>query len=136
MADLYENVARELSKLSSPCTSCGFCCHFDAAEHSLYASNLETFYVFDKYQAEPMLPRSEVCPFLVENKCSIRDRRMLGCRTYFRLHNKEERVKAEEIYERTLVALKKLHKKYDVNWDYQNCMNAFEEEFGLEEIAE
>ena len=129
--NLYKSVSKELSQLSAPCRACGFCCHFGEAKHYLYASTLESIYIFDKYHAKPMHPNSHVCPFLKNEKCSIRDRRMLGCRTYFRLHTKKEKIKAEEIYEHNLLILKQLHNKYKIDWNYQDCILIFQRQFGI-----
>lgn len=125
MAKIYTNLEKELSLLPSPCTSCGFCCHFNAAEHFLYASAIEIMYIFTKYKISNVPKNNEVCPFLKDNKCTIYDKRMLGCRTYYRLHTKEETIKAEEIYEKNLTLIKELHQKYKIEWNYQNCMDAF-----------
>ncbi|WP_372365685.1 YkgJ family cysteine cluster protein [Candidatus Uabimicrobium sp. HlEnr_7] len=127
MENLYHDLSEELSLLPAPCTSCGFCCHFDAAKHFLYVSTLEMVYLFDKYELNLHVKNREVCPFLSKNMCSVRDRRMLGCRTYFRLHNKQQTIASEEIYEQYLTKIKELHKKYSVQWEYQDCMNIFQE---------
>lgn len=128
----YAQVAVALARLPQPCTMCGFCCHFAANKYRLYASNLEFIYLFDKYQAPPMTIGNDVCPFLQNGKCSVHDRRFLGCRTYFRLHTKIERIQSEEIYECQLDLLKELHRKYRLDWNYQDCMPVFQEEFGLD----
>lgn len=125
IASLYEDLAKEMSQLSSPCTACGFCCNFNAAEHFLYASTLEIMYIFDKYQLDSTIINKNVCPFLKNNMCSIRDRRMLGCRTYFSKHTKEEVIAAEEIHGRYIEKFDKLHQKYQIERDYQDCMNVF-----------
>ena len=122
--NLYERLTQELATLPSPCTSCGFCCHFDKAQHFLYVSTLEMVYLFDKYEL-PEVKVDGVCPYLRNNMCSVRDRRMIGCRTYFRLHNKEQTIAAEAIYEKYLLEMKELHRKYGIAWNYQDCMNIF-----------
>lgn len=125
MENLYKNLHEDLSQLPAPCTSCGFCCHFDLAKHSLYVTTLEMIYLFDKYRVTSKVENH--CPFLRNNLCSVHDRRMLGCRTYFRLHNKEQTIAAEQIYEKYLGKIKELHLKYDMEWNYQDCMNIFQE---------
>ena len=117
----YKNVNQEIKKLPQPCEACGQCCNFGKAGHRLYASALEFMYLLDKYLVTDNC-NEDICPFLKNNKCSVRDRRMLGCRSYFCLHSAQDKIKAENIYEKNLSILKKLHLKYNIDWHYQDCM--------------
>ncbi len=72
------------------CDGCGACCHFETADHILYASALERRYLAAvsplpaSPDAEPsLLERGLRCPFQKNNRCEAREGRPLGCRLHF-----------------------------------------------------
>lgn len=126
LAILYKRIDDELACLPKPCTACGMCCHFDLAEHRLYISSLEYSYLAEKYAINEI--SGDVCPHMVNKNCTVRDRRMIGCRTYFRLHNEIDSETAEQLYEKYLKLIKDLYKKNGIPWEYRDLMSYFGED--------
>lgn len=65
------------------CLARGVCCRFEEAGHELWATGLEADYCAERHPepAEPEAPGR--CPYHVEGRCTAREGRPLGCRTYF-----------------------------------------------------
>lgn len=119
----YECFDKELSKLPQPCTACGGCCNFEKAEHRLYVTALEAAYFFSHYL--PKKASVDTCPYMESLLCTAREHRFLGCRSYFRLHNKAESEQAQALHERALTELKELHRKHSLPWRYFDVMSLF-----------
>lgn len=117
---IYKKLHEQLKSLPCPCDACGACCQFSNAEHRLYISELELTYVLKKYEIPKI--EGDVCPFMVDEKCTVRDRRMLGCRSYFRAHSQEDHVRAEALYEKALKEIKALYSQYNLKWVYKDLM--------------
>lgn len=120
LEQIYSELDSDLKKIDNPCTGCGMCCNFEKAEHRLYICSLEFLYLEDKYSK--IITEADICPFLVNSQCSVRDRRMIGCRTYFRLHSEKDRQHAESLYEIYLKKLKKLYLEEKITWEYRDFM--------------
>jgi Fe-S-cluster containining protein len=120
---IYQHLDSELSKIPQPCTGCGECCHFEKAEHRLYGSSLELAMLLDR--AGDRSKTEDRCPYQIEGKCTVRQERLIGCRTYYRLHTKEDQVKAETLYEKALDRLKALMKVEGLTWEYRDLMSCF-----------
>ncbi|MBF0196437.1 MAG: hypothetical protein HQL32_01945 [Planctomycetes bacterium] len=125
---VYEALESLWGSMSRPCDACGWCCHFDQAEHRLYTSSLELSWLLQKYPLDNK-PINDTCPFLVDNKCQARERRMLGCRTFFRQHNSQEKEKAESLYEDCLNKIKAIYQDEGLDWEYRDLMPWLKEEF-------
>lgn len=120
LEQLYNELDDDLNKTDKPCTGCGMCCDFEKAEHRLYISSLEFLYLTHKYKKKTS--QTDTCPYLIDSKCSVRDRRMIGCRSYFRLHTEKDRLYAESLYEIYLKKLKVLYATEKINWEYRDFM--------------
>lgn len=120
---IYKKLDQNLSSIPQPCTGCGECCNFSKAEHRLYGSSLELAMLLDK--AEKKSKDLDQCPYQIEGKCSIRDLRLIGCRTYYRLHNKVHQEQAEIFYEEALKAVKELLSEEGLAWEYKDLMSCF-----------
>ncbi|HHT9123956.1 MAG TPA: hypothetical protein ACFYEF_13890, partial [Candidatus Wunengus sp. YC63] len=57
-----------------------------------------------------------VCPFLKDNKCSIRNFRTFGCRIFY--CDPQYKDTSYGLYERYLLRIKKLSNKYNIGWKY------------------
>jgi Fe-S-cluster containining protein len=65
------------------CLARGVCCRFEEAGHELWATALEADYCAEQH---PEAPRPEApgrCAYHVGGRCTAREGRPLGCRTYF-----------------------------------------------------
>lgn len=83
LAKLYEEVDALVEKASPVCIMRGVCCRFEEAEHQLYATTLETDYAAHCHPEAPVPEAPGRCAYHVAGKCTAREGRPLGCRTYF-----------------------------------------------------
>ena len=83
IVEIYNELEAELASINPGCNTCGTCCHFDEFNHVLYASTIETKYIQENVEVPPFDPDQGTCPFLIDNKCTIREHRALGCRVFF-----------------------------------------------------
>ncbi len=80
---LYREVDAVVERSHSVCLARGLCCRFEEAGHDLYATALEADFAA---ATEPDAPPPEApgrCPYHVGGRCTAREGRPLGCRTYF-----------------------------------------------------
>lgn len=124
LREIYNDLDEELSHHPQPCTGCGACCHFSQAEHRLYGSSLELAYL-KEHHPSPGLHGEDRCPHQVNLSCTVRGERLIGCRTYFRLHSKEESEAVEKLYEIYLGRLKQLYRDRGLDWEYRDLMSIY-----------
>ncbi len=83
LEELYEEVDAFVERAQPVCIQRGVCCRFEEAGHELFATALEADYAA-AHAADAQAPEGEGrCPYHVGGKCTARDERALGCRTYF-----------------------------------------------------
>ena len=113
---IYKKLESELSSINPGCDACGACCHFDEFGHVLYTSTIETDYIKDNVEVPSFDPDKNVCPFLIDNKCTAREHRALGCRVFF--CNPDYKEKSQDIYNKYYTMIKDLADKNQVKWRY------------------
>jgi hypothetical protein len=114
--ELYREVDRSVDAAGPVCVASGRCCRFKEYGHTLFLSNLEADVLLASappYE-QPVTP--DFCPFQVENLCTAREPRPLGCRVYFCDPNYQE--EGSRISEEYLRRLKKLADDFGVEWRY------------------
>lgn len=79
---LFEGVDRAVAETGAVCQARGVCCDFTRSEHTLWATWVEVAWVLETH-AERWKPDDPLCPFWQGGLCTERERRPLGCRTYF-----------------------------------------------------
>jgi len=114
---LYERLEQELKTINPHCNMCGMCCNFTVFDHILYASNLEVAYIIHHQEVLELNISRNVCPFLKNNKCTIRDHRMLACRTFY--CNERYKKSTQALYEKYYCFIKELYRKYNIEWTYR-----------------
>src|SRR4030066_639671 len=77
---IYRQLENELAQLNPGCNGCGTCCNFSDFDHVLYASGVEIDFIVRHAHVPDFAVSDNMCPFLKDNHCSIREFRMLGCR--------------------------------------------------------
>ena len=80
---LYAELERDLDARAPRCELSGRCCRFDEFGHELFATALEADYAVSR---APDLPAPEGpgrCPYHQGGRCTNREGRALGCRTFF-----------------------------------------------------
>lgn len=118
--EIYKKLEEELASINPGCNSCGTCCHFDEFDHVLYTSTIETDYIRENVEIPSFDPDKNICPFLIDNQCSIREHRTLGCRVFF--CNPEYKEKSQDIYNKYYAMIKDLAIKNQLEWRYAPMM--------------
>ena len=116
LENLYRRVDEEVGKSGVECWLSGNCCNFEKVDHTLFASNLEVGYVQEKHP-EAFPAGSILCPFWKEGMCVERERRPLGCRTYFCDGSYSEPLQA--IYEKYHAEIRKLAERFEIPYSYK-----------------
>ncbi len=113
---IYQHLEKELMLLNPGCNKCGTCCNFTAFDHVLYASNIEVDFIVQNVKVPDFNVSDNVCPFLKDNQCSIRDFRTLGCRVFY--CDPQYKEVLPTLYEKCYRLIKDLSKKYNTQWEY------------------
>ncbi len=118
---IYERLETELMTLNPVCKQCGTCCKFSAFDHVLYTSSIEVNFITQYVDIPEFDISKNVCPFLKNNQCSIRDFRTIGCRIFYcDPHFKEI---SHDLYEKYYRMIKELNHKYNTQWKYLPFLN-------------
>jgi hypothetical protein len=118
---LYRELDAELADLQRGCRACGRCCDFSTHESVLYASRLERE-VLTSGGRPPKPLRPEVCPYLLDGKCSARELRTLGCRTHYCEAAAAER--GRELYEKYRARVAEISREHGIEWDYRPVLES------------
>lgn len=119
---VYAELEKQLDQEERPCTSCGACCRFSEAGHRLYVSSLEAAWVLEAHKPRGDLGQ-DVCPFLTsEHHCGVRERRMVGCRTYYRLHQRDLQLRSEDLCNEATGKIKSLCRERGWDFSYVDWM--------------
>lgn len=118
---IYQLLEKELTQLNPGCNQCGTCCDFSTFDHVLYASSIEINYITQNVEVPDFNVADNVCPFLKDNQCSIRDFRTLGCRVFY--CNPQYREVLCDMYEKYYHMIKELSNKYNAQWSYLPFLN-------------
>ena len=125
LTEIYKKLESELASIDPGCNTCGTCCHFDEFDHVLYASKIETDYIRKNVQVPSFDPDKNVCPFLINKQCTIREQRTLGCRVFFcNPHYKET---LQGIYEKYYTMIKDLAVDNKAEWHYAPMLKLLKE---------
>jgi Fe-S-cluster containining protein len=117
LVKIYQDLEKEIGKINPACKMCGTCCDFGKYKHVLYTSSIETDFL-EKFVDVPDFNVSDnVCPFLKDNKCSIREYRTLGCRIFY--CDSKYKDTSYNLYERYLRRIKMLGNKFNIEWKYR-----------------
>jgi len=113
---IYQRLEKELTQLNPGCNRCGTCCNFSTFDHVLYTSSIEVNFITRNVEVPNFNVSDNLCPFLKDNQCSIRDFRTLGCRVFYcNPHYKEV---LYGVYEKYYQMIKELSMKYNIQWKY------------------
>jgi len=80
---LYAELEVVLRRSEAVCIRRGVCCRFEDAGHQLFATALEADYAAARHPEAPPPEAEGRCPYHVAGRCTAREGRPLGCRTYF-----------------------------------------------------
>lgn len=118
---IYREVDAEIASTGVRCEASGVCCDFENVPHHLYASTVEISHVKEVHP-ESFAPGSKLCPFWIDRKCMLRERRPLGCRTYF--CDERYRDVLEDIYEKYYRRVRAIAEQHDLEWSYVSFVDA------------
>jgi hypothetical protein len=124
LSQIYKELDQCLSEIAPECRACGECCHFDSFGHVLYASSLEVDYLLEKNGPPKEVPKN-VCPYLVNNSCTAREGRTLGCRIFF--CQKDWQDTSQDLYHIYFRRIKELSIKYQLEWRYAPMLSSLGE---------
>ena len=80
---LYAEFEAFLERARPVCIRRGVCCRFEEAGHELFATGLEADYAAARHPAAPPPEAPGRCPYHVKGRCTAREGRPLGCRSYY-----------------------------------------------------
>ncbi len=114
--DVYATADAAVAAAGPRCEASGRCCRFTEYGHTLFLSQFEAEILLEAAPAyEPPVTR-DGCPFQVNNLCTARDPRPIGCRVYFCDSSYQDRM--SEIIEAAISELKKIANEFDTGWNY------------------
>lgn len=120
IAELYDQVQREIALRRPVCVISGRCCHFEEFGHRLFVTTLEMA-AFVRGLSTPGANALSAwdgsgCPFQKNKLCSVHPIRPFGCRMFFCDATSTEW--QNEQYERFHGELKRLHERLEVPYFY------------------
>jgi hypothetical protein len=113
---LYDEANGEIRSHGPVCVASGKCCRFKEYGHTLFLSHLEADVLLAGAPAYQSPTEPGFCPFQVNNLCTAREHRPLGCRVYY--CDPSYTGKGELITEKYVSALKAICNEADVGWIY------------------
>jgi Fe-S-cluster containining protein len=98
------------------CEASGRCCRFTEYGHTLFLSQLEAEILLEAAPPYDQPVTRDGCPFQVNNLCTARDPRPIGCRVYFCDPAYQDRM--SEIIEMAIADLKAIADEFGTRWHY------------------
>lgn len=114
--EVYAAADRAVAAAGPRCDSSGRCCRFKEYGHTLFISQFEADLLLETAPHFEQPATSDSCPFQVQNLCTARDERPLGCRIYFCDPAYQET--GNRITEAALTQLKQIADEHDTGWRY------------------
>lgn len=114
--DIYAEAGAAIAAAGPRCEASGRCCRFEEYGHTLFLSHFEAEVLLASAPAYETPVTRAFCPFQVDNLCTARDARPLGCRIYFCDPGYQDTGNA--ITEASLKRLKQLADDTGTGWRY------------------
>ncbi len=118
LRQIYDDLARDISRAGPVCDLSGRCCRFQEYDHTLFLSGVEAAMLVDE-AASPVRPLDSgaTCPWQDgRGRCTARDARPLGCRVYYCDPSYQD--EASRLSELFIARLKRLVDLAGLAWDY------------------
>ena len=113
---IYAAADAAVAQAGPRCEASGRCCRFEEFGHTLFLSQFEADVLLVDAPSYVQPVDRAGCPFQIDNLCTARDARPLGCRIYFCDSAYEST--SFEITETAIAALKQLADDADLPWHY------------------
>jgi Fe-S-cluster containining protein len=120
LEEIYRDIDAAIGVHTPICEQSGVCCRFAESEHRLYTSDVEFMYLSDHVDMTVPVPEADVCPFMHEKMCTVRDHRMVGCRIYY--CDPSFSGTMEALYEEFHARVKALTTRFGLEWNYSDFM--------------
>jgi hypothetical protein len=113
---VYAEVDSAVAAAAPRCDASGRCCRFTEYGHTLFLSQFEADILLETAPPFAKPVTRDGCPFQVDNLCTARTDRPLGCRIYF--CDKDFQHQQQDITERAVAELKRLADEFGTGWKY------------------
>lgn len=113
---VYAEVDAAVAAARPRCEASGRCCRFEEYGHTLFISQFEADLLLETSPAYAKPVGRANCPFQIDNLCTARQERPLGCRIYFCDPSFQDR--QQEITESAIARLKSIADEFEVPWKY------------------
>ena len=126
--EFLASAEHRITTYSPRCEISGRCCRFKEYDHTLFLSQVEADILLkdglpeasktsvEENGEENLAVSPDTCPFQINGLCTAREKRPLGCRTFFCDPQYQDTMPV--VTEELLTELKELHLKYDRTWSY------------------
>jgi hypothetical protein len=141
VGEILRAASEEIAGKGAVCRASGRCCKFEAYGHRLYVTGVELLHFAAVEEGRGVeggekggvvrLPqffageKVEGCPYQVDNLCTAREGRPLGCRVYF--CDESARGWENEVYEKYHALLRGVHERFGVGYRYVEWRAALRE---------
>jgi hypothetical protein len=113
---VYAAVDEAVADAGPRCAASGDCCRFTEYGHTLFLSHFEAELMLASAPPYVKPVTRDGCPFQINNLCTAREARPLGCRIYFCDERYADRM--VEITEKSLAVLKRISDHHGTGWRY------------------
>lgn len=113
---VYAEVDAAIAAANPRCEASGRCCRFTEYGHTLFLSHFEADILLDTAPPFAKPVTRDGCPFQVNDLCTARGERPIGCRVYFCDPDFQEPQFA--ITEAAIAKLKQLANEFGSGWRY------------------
>jgi hypothetical protein len=114
--EVYAEADAAVRAAGPRCDSSGRCCRFTEYGHTLFISQFEADILLESAPSYSKPVTRHGCPFQIDNLCTARDARPLGCRIYF--CDPAYQDTGNRITEEALTRLKRIADAHDAGWRY------------------
>jgi Fe-S-cluster containining protein len=131
---IYDWLDSTIKPLNNKCDACGKCCNFDSFGHKLFITTPELLYFMQNVTSGNVISseglkeaeveksiKKKVCPYLKDEKCTVRNFRFAGCRIFF---CKEDKNLQNKLSEETIEKFKALCDKFNLPYRYVDFASA------------
>ena len=114
--EVYAEVEAAVAAAGPRCEASGRCCRFTEYGHTLFLSHFEAEILLESAPPYDKPVTRDGCPFQVENLCTAREPRPIGCRVYF--CDPAYTDTGNAITEAAITRLKRIADDHDTGWRY------------------